>query len=112
MDGLEAVQGILLVYLTLASSLSLAHQSGVIYLFVMFQNVFFIAWAILTGLLLDQVTYTSDYFQDLYDLSVELIRRGHAYVDHQVAFQLNEMEQMFISLSKDSMHVVYCDLQY
>ncbi|KAL6007508.1 Glutamine--tRNA ligase, cytoplasmic [Asimina triloba] len=31
-----------------------------------------------------KVTYTSDYFQDLYDLSVELIRRGQAYVDHQV----------------------------
>lgn len=31
-----------------------------------------------------QITYTSDYFQDLYDLAVELIRRGHAYVDHQV----------------------------
>ena len=32
-----------------------------------------------------QITYTSDYFQDLYELAVELIRRGHAYVDHQVA---------------------------
>lgn len=32
-----------------------------------------------------QITYTSDYFQDLYDLAVELIRCGHAYVDHQVA---------------------------
>lgn len=32
-----------------------------------------------------QITYTSDYFQDLYDLAVELIRRGQAYVDHQVA---------------------------
>lgn len=31
-----------------------------------------------------QITYTSDYFQELYDLAVELIRRGHAYVDHQV----------------------------
>lgn len=35
-----------------------------------------------------QVTYTSDYFQDLYDLAVELIRRNHAYVDHQVDFLL------------------------
>ncbi|KAK4409619.1 Glutamine--tRNA ligase, cytoplasmic [Sesamum angolense] len=26
----------------------------------------------------------SDYFQELYELAVELIRRGHAYVDHQV----------------------------
>ncbi|WZZ16585.1 hypothetical protein YC2023_109674 [Brassica napus] len=31
-----------------------------------------------------KITYTSDYFQELYDLAVELIRRGHAYVDHQV----------------------------
>lgn len=31
-----------------------------------------------------QITYTSDYFQELYELAVELIRRGHAYVDHQV----------------------------
>ncbi|XP_012833334.1 PREDICTED: glutamine--tRNA ligase [Erythranthe guttata] len=30
-----------------------------------------------------KITYTSDYFQELYDLAVELIRRGHAYVDHQ-----------------------------
>ncbi|XP_065854726.1 glutamine--tRNA ligase-like [Euphorbia lathyris] len=30
-----------------------------------------------------KITYTSDYFQDIYDLAVELIRRGHAYVDHQ-----------------------------
>lgn len=32
-----------------------------------------------------QITYTSDYFQELYELAVELIRRGHAYVDHQVS---------------------------
>lgn len=31
-----------------------------------------------------QITYTSDYFQDLYDLAVELIKKGLAYVDHQV----------------------------
>ncbi|KAG5390495.1 hypothetical protein IGI04_032036 [Brassica rapa subsp. trilocularis] len=31
-----------------------------------------------------KITYTSDYFQELYDLAVELIRRGHAYFDHQV----------------------------
>ncbi|PIA33290.1 hypothetical protein AQUCO_04100012v1 [Aquilegia coerulea] len=30
-----------------------------------------------------KITYTSNYFQDLYDLAVELIQRGHAYVDHQ-----------------------------
>ncbi|KAF6172038.1 hypothetical protein GIB67_029456 [Kingdonia uniflora] len=32
-----------------------------------------------------KITYTSDYFQELYDLAVELIRRGHAYVDHQIS---------------------------
>ena len=32
-----------------------------------------------------QITYTSNYFQELYELAVELIRRGHAYVDHQVS---------------------------
>ena len=31
-----------------------------------------------------QITYSSDYFQELYDLAVELIKRGCAYVDHQV----------------------------
>lgn len=30
-----------------------------------------------------KVTHSSDYFQELYDLGVELIRRGHAYVCHQ-----------------------------
>ncbi|KAH8496162.1 hypothetical protein H0E87_019078 [Populus deltoides] len=32
-----------------------------------------------------KITYTSDYFQEIYELAVELIQRGHAYVDHQVA---------------------------
>lgn len=31
-----------------------------------------------------QVTYSSDYFPQLFDLAVELIKRGRAYVDHQV----------------------------
>jgi glutamyl/glutaminyl-tRNA synthetase len=31
-----------------------------------------------------KVTYTSDYFQALYEHAVELIRKGLAYVDHQV----------------------------
>lgn len=35
-----------------------------------------------------QVTYTSDYFDDLYNLAVELIRKGRAYVDHQVSLGL------------------------
>jgi glutaminyl-tRNA synthetase len=39
--------------------------------------------------ILVQITYTSDYFQDLYELAVELITRGCAYVDHQVGIQPN-----------------------
>ncbi|XP_021751680.1 glutamine--tRNA ligase, cytoplasmic-like [Chenopodium quinoa] len=38
-------------------------------------------------------TYTSDYFQDLYELAVELIRRGHAYVDHQTADEVKEYRE-------------------
>ena len=37
-----------------------------------------------------QVTHSSDYFQQLYELAVELIRRGHAYVDHQTAEQVKQ----------------------
>ncbi|KAL9238975.1 hypothetical protein vseg_013338 [Gypsophila vaccaria] len=40
-----------------------------------------------------KITYTSDYFQDLYDLAVELIRRGHAYVDHQTADEVKEFRE-------------------
>ncbi len=32
-----------------------------------------------------KITYTSDYFDQLYDFSIELIKRGHAYVCHQVS---------------------------
>lgn len=40
-----------------------------------------------------KITYTSDYFQELYDLAVELIRRGHAYVDHQTADEIKEYRE-------------------
>ncbi len=30
-----------------------------------------------------RITHSSDYFQELYDLAVELIRRDQAYVCHQ-----------------------------
>ncbi|MDR0758056.1 MAG: glutamine--tRNA ligase/YqeY domain fusion protein [Tannerella sp.] len=33
----------------------------------------------------DNVYYASDYFQKLYDFAVDLIKRGHAYVDEQSA---------------------------
>jgi len=35
-----------------------------------------------------QITYSSDYFQELYDLAVKLIRKGKAYVDHQTAAEI------------------------
>ena len=34
------------------------------------------------------ITYASDYFQQLYDLAVELIRRGGAYVCHETSEQI------------------------
>ncbi|KAK9998249.1 hypothetical protein SO802_017852 [Lithocarpus litseifolius] len=40
-----------------------------------------------------KITYTSDYFQDLYNLAVELIRRGHAYVDHQTPDEIKEFRE-------------------
>ncbi|XP_010272844.1 PREDICTED: glutamine--tRNA ligase [Nelumbo nucifera] len=40
-----------------------------------------------------KITYTSDYFQDLYDLAVELIKRGHAYVDHQNPEEIKEYRE-------------------
>ncbi|BBN05975.1 glutaminyl-tRNA synthetase [Marchantia polymorpha subsp. ruderalis] len=35
-----------------------------------------------------KITYSSDYFQQLYDLAVELIKRDCAYVDHQTAEEI------------------------
>ncbi|KAI4373280.1 hypothetical protein MLD38_011419 [Melastoma candidum] len=40
-----------------------------------------------------KVTYDSDYFQDLDELAVELIKRGHAYVDHQTADEIKEYRE-------------------
>ncbi|KAK4484231.1 hypothetical protein RD792_011455 [Penstemon davidsonii] len=40
-----------------------------------------------------KITYTSDYFKELYELAVELIRRGHAYVDHQTPDQIKEFRE-------------------
>ncbi|VAI92572.1 unnamed protein product [Triticum turgidum subsp. durum] len=37
-----------------------------------------------------KVTYTSDYFQALYEHAVELLRKGLAYVDHQTAEQIRK----------------------
>ncbi|XP_026407889.1 glutamine--tRNA ligase-like [Papaver somniferum] len=35
-----------------------------------------------------KITHTSDYFEELYKLAVELIKKGHAYVDHQSAEEI------------------------
>ena len=35
-----------------------------------------------------QITYSSDHFEQLYQLSIQLIKAGHAYVDHQTADQI------------------------
>ncbi|GFP85363.1 glutamine--tRNA ligase [Phtheirospermum japonicum] len=40
-----------------------------------------------------KITYSSDYFQELYDLAVELIQRGHAYVDHQTPDEIKEYRE-------------------
>lgn len=40
-----------------------------------------------------KITYTSDYFQELYELAVELIRRGYAYVDHQTPEEIKEYRE-------------------
>ncbi|SNX84791.1 probable glutamine-tRNA ligase [Melanopsichium pennsylvanicum] len=37
-----------------------------------------------------KVTYSSDYFQKLYELAVELIKRGKAYVDHSTPEEIKE----------------------
>ena len=35
-----------------------------------------------------RITYSSDYFPQLYELAVQLIKSGHAYVDHQTAAEI------------------------
>ncbi|DBA66182.1 hypothetical protein WJX79_006574 [Trebouxia sp. C0005] len=35
-----------------------------------------------------KITYSSDHFEQLYQLSIQLIKGGHAYVDHQTADQI------------------------
>jgi hypothetical protein len=37
-----------------------------------------------------QITYSSDYFEQLYQLAVKMIRSGHAYVDHQTAEEIKQ----------------------
>lgn len=40
----------------------------------------------------DEVVYASDYFQQLYDFAVELIKGGHAYIDEQSAEEIAQQK--------------------
>ena len=40
-----------------------------------------------------RVTYTSDYFDQLYDMAVELIKRGKAYVCHQSKAEMEKSKE-------------------
>ncbi|XP_039133291.1 glutamine--tRNA ligase [Dioscorea cayenensis subsp. rotundata] len=40
-----------------------------------------------------KVTYTSDYFKELYDLAVKLIEKDLAYVDHQLPEEIKEYRE-------------------
>lgn len=40
-----------------------------------------------------KITYASDYFEDLYNLAVELIKRGKAFVCHQPKSQMKEYRE-------------------
>lgn len=37
-----------------------------------------------------QITYSSDYFDQLYEFAVQLIKGGHAYVCHQTGDEIKE----------------------
>ncbi|EME82476.1 uncharacterized protein MYCFIDRAFT_52738 [Pseudocercospora fijiensis CIRAD86] len=58
----------------------------------------------LLGIKPDQVTYTSDYFQDLYERCVQMIKDGHAYADNtpQEQLQKERMEKIESQHRNDS----------
>ncbi|XP_024516217.1 glutamine--tRNA ligase [Selaginella moellendorffii] len=43
-----------------------------------------------------KVTYCSDYFEELYEKAVELIKRGYAYVDHQTPAEVKEYREKLL----------------
>ncbi|KAL0678656.1 hypothetical protein Bca4012_006637 [Brassica carinata] len=59
-----------------------------------------------------KITYTSDYFQELYDLAVELIRRGHAYVDHQFTPHPHAGDKWCIYPTYDFAHCIVDSLDF
>lgn len=50
----------------------------------------------------DRLFYASDYFQQLYDWAVELIKKGKAYVDHQTAEEIRLNRGTLTEPGKDS----------
>jgi glutamyl/glutaminyl-tRNA synthetase len=56
-----------------------------------------------------KITYSGDYFQELYDLAVELIKCGHAYVDHQTPEEVKEYREKKKKKARFSMEKsTYC----
>jgi len=51
-----------------------------------------------------RTTYTSDYFDKLYDLAIELIKRGKAYVCHQSKDQIEESREICRAKIADPNH--------
>ncbi len=43
-----------------------------------------------------KITFASDYFQELYDLACELIKRGKAYVDNSSKADIKEQRSKMI----------------
>ena len=41
-------------------------------------------------LLVMQITYSSDYFTELHQFAIQLIKAGCAYVDHQTADEIKQ----------------------
>nr|GMD15320.1 glutamine--tRNA ligase [Ipomoea batatas] len=58
-----------------------------------------------------KITYTSDYFQELYELAVALIRNGHAYVDHQFTPHPHAGDKWCIYPSYDYAHCIVDSLE-
>ncbi|EXJ09589.1 Glutamine--tRNA ligase [Nitrincola nitratireducens] len=53
-----------------------------------------------------EVKYTSDYFQQLYDWAVHLIKEGKAYVDHLNAAEMREYRGSLTEPGRNSLIVI------